>query len=615
MPLLVADDLEDQGNFSISMDGVLTFKSPPDFETMMGGTDNDSNTYKLVVVSSDDAPGAETVDTPIRVAYHKVTVTVTDVDEDGTVSLSGLQPQVDVPLNNNGTPADTADDAIATLKDQDASTTQINAAKWKWEQSSAINGPWTLISGETSPSYTPTADVAGMYVRLTATYNDKHGDDKTAMATSVHAVRAVPSGTNSAPTFNNVGREVDENSPPGTNVGKPVKADDAPDDVLTYTLTGSDDDEWYDIDPATGQIMVAARTVLNRESDATGLPGGATDTVTVTATDPSGEATAPAATVTITVKDVNEAPVVNGGPTTIETPENEAIDVDSTPDEVTSPTYLVTDPETTTPTNFEWSVTGPDAGDFNIGNQTGGTPGQLTFKENPDFENSADADRDNVYEVTVKVTDNGTPKMSATRDVMITVTNANDPGMIKLSSVQPKVGIPFIATLTDEDGVVMESVKWQWYDDDPDSITPGTLDSDADTHVIANAKSATYTPKAADAADDVILHVWATYTDSSGSTSATNMADNTVVVNLDNQAPQFRAGGESTGKVITSDTRTIAEDIAAVSTDDDASDVATDNIGAAVTAVDPNPADIAATLTYTLGGTDASNFRVRQTVR
>ena len=37
----------------------------------------------------------------------------------------------------------------------------------------------------------------------------------------------------------------------------------------------------------------------------------------------------------------------------------------------------------------------------------------------------------------------GTPKMTATRDVVITVTNANDDGEVTLSSVQPKVGIDF----------------------------------------------------------------------------------------------------------------------------------------------------------------------------
>ena len=65
--------------------------------------------------------------------------------------------------------------------------------------------------------------------------------------------------------------------------------------------------------------------------------------------------------------------------------------------------------------------------------------------------------------------------------------------------MQPKVGIPFTATLSDEDGVVGD-VKWQWYNDvDRSTATPPTnLTDDA---AIAKAKSDTYTPKRADAAD------------------------------------------------------------------------------------------------------------------
>ena len=64
-----------------------------------------------------------------------------------------------------------------------------------------MSGPWTLISGATTASYMPAADVVGMYLRATATYDDRHGDDKTAMAVSANAVRAEPSGTNSDPIF------------------------------------------------------------------------------------------------------------------------------------------------------------------------------------------------------------------------------------------------------------------------------------------------------------------------------------------------------------------------------------------------------------------------------
>ena len=64
-----------------------------------------------------------------------------------------------------------------------------------------MDGPWSVIVGATDPkaSLHPVADVVDKYLRATVTYTDEHGDDKTAMAVSAHAVRAVPSGTNSAP--------------------------------------------------------------------------------------------------------------------------------------------------------------------------------------------------------------------------------------------------------------------------------------------------------------------------------------------------------------------------------------------------------------------------------
>ena len=104
-----------------------------------------------------------------------------------------------------------------------------------WALDSDIPAPVPIPPSPLAPSkrvihYGPAKDTAGKYLRATVTYTDEHGDDKTAMAVSAHAVRAVPAGGNAAPKFpdaNNWNRatakpEVNENSPPGTNVGKPV---------------------------------------------------------------------------------------------------------------------------------------------------------------------------------------------------------------------------------------------------------------------------------------------------------------------------------------------------------------------------------------------------------
>ena len=111
--------------------GVLQFVNSPDFEDPKDvvGTDTatpdataNDNIYNVVIraiasrASGDTGP-AETVDTP-------VTVTVTDVDEDGEVVISLLQPEVAIPIT-------------ASLTDSDGGVT-VNT--WKWEVSESRAG-------------------------------------------------------------------------------------------------------------------------------------------------------------------------------------------------------------------------------------------------------------------------------------------------------------------------------------------------------------------------------------------------------------------------------------------------------------------------------------------
>ena len=128
-------DVVDADEFTISSDGALSFTLPPDFE--MPDDSDDNNEYKVVVVASDDAMGV----TGRQMTYHKVIVTVTDVDEDGSISLSAQQPQVSV-------------DLTATLIDQDDTdadtANELPNTKWKWEQGTSANGPWTVIVDATT---------------------------------------------------------------------------------------------------------------------------------------------------------------------------------------------------------------------------------------------------------------------------------------------------------------------------------------------------------------------------------------------------------------------------------------------------------------------------------
>ena len=527
--------------------------------------------------------------------YKGVTVNVTDVDDPGVVSLSAQQGQVNVALT-------------ARLTDDDATSDQIDDAKWKWEHSSTENGPWTEILTTTGVGYTPLG-VEDKYLRVTATYTDGHDSDKSEQVVSAHAVRAAPPN-NAPPVFSDeddgtpgaieVGRKVDENSPPGTNVGKPVTANDSAGDVLTYTFGTGNDEGSYRIDAATGQITVGPRTALDRE----GTPPNPDDTVEVIATDPSGSP-APQ-NVTITINNVNEAPVITMGVTRAPVDENTAIT------EAVS-TYTATDVDQTG--EVTWSVSGTDAADFEISNAAE-TRGQLTFKKDPpNFEKPVDSNGDNVYMVTVVATDAGVDdknKMTAERAVVVTVKNLVEGGTVSLSSVQPKIGFPLTASVTDLDGGVM-GTTWKWERDNGTEASPTedcTNASDWEDAVDGmGAKTATYTPDAKD--EGKCLRATATYTDGKDMDDAMGVSANAVVKDEANRPPRFRAGGAdddadtdaNTGETAMSAKRSIAEN-GTPDTTTPADNPA--NVGMPVEADDPNDD----TLTYSLSGTDAGSFDI-----
>ena len=132
-----------------------------------------------------------------------------------------------------------------------------------------------------------------------------------------------------------------------------------------------------------------------------------------------------------------------------------------TPNIVIVSTYTATDDEDVNDLPMKplkWSLSGADSSKFNISNEAD-TRGQLAFKASPDYETPASADRDNIYEVTVTVTDSAGNTDS--RNVTVRVTNENEPGTVTLSSLQPEVGVDLTAKLTDPDGGIT-GLTWQW---------------------------------------------------------------------------------------------------------------------------------------------------------
>ena len=144
----------------------------------------------------------------------------------------------------------------------------------------------------------------GKYLRVTITYTDRLGPDKTASAASANPVQAAPD-SNVAPVFSTdtAQRSIPENTPAGRNIGERVTATDNDNDTLTYSLGGTNAAS-FDIVPGTGQLQTEGALDFETKS---------TYTVTVTARDPSSETDT--ITVTINVTDVNESPEFDDGAT------------------------------------------------------------------------------------------------------------------------------------------------------------------------------------------------------------------------------------------------------------------------------------------------------------
>ena len=453
---IAAADAADAEHFMIDdEDGMLKFSSPPDFENPSGENATE-NTYKVVVVACDvplvaDAcpasPGGEA-------GYHKVTVEVTNVNEPGKVTL--------VTSTDNGTPQYLVGAMLtATASDGDITNTtqtfvadvtgEVSGVTWRWYRGG------TEITGADAQgnTYTLLAADTNNRIRVVVTYQvDGNTRQESASLTTDYPVLAVRIGVH-ALEFDpaEVSRTISEGAK-GRNVGAPVTAT-GNHGTVRYSLDAGDDAERFKIDDKTGQITT--NVVLDYEG---GAPATADDagscarassgspdrecTVTVMATDSTGESTSTTApnfhaTVTIMITDVDEKPDFStAGAQTVSVPENSTAlfgpDAEGYSDDaVGAVTYTAMDPEGLT---VNYSLAGPDASKFQISD----SPPVLSFVSGPDFEAKASADRDNVYEVTVRASVGGD---TGERMVKVTVGNVDEAPEI----IQGGLGISGMASV------------------------------------------------------------------------------------------------------------------------------------------------------------------------
>ena len=291
-------------------------------------------------------------------------------------------------------------------------------------------------------TYTLVQADANNRIRVVVTYQvDGNTNQESASRTTDYPVLAVRIGATSELEFDpkTVSRTISEGDK-GRNVGAPVTATGNHGTIRYSLATGAaTTPKGSKIDEKTGQITTDMDLDYEGVNPATAGPpvvigscagaNGSTPvrecTVTVTArpTPPAllDRPELPIATVTIKITDVDEKPAFSTGAKTVSVPENStalfgAEDDGYTIDAVADVTYTAMDPEGRT---VSYSLAGPDASKF----QLSGSPPVLSFVSGPDFEAKASADRDNVYEVTVRASAGGD---TGERMVRVTVSNVDE---------------------------------------------------------------------------------------------------------------------------------------------------------------------------------------------
>ena len=220
---------DDATFFSVARSsGQLFTESPLDYEI--------KNRYSMLLKVSDPTNASDAIN---------VTVLLTNLDEEGTVTLSTPQPYVDNHL-------------VASLDDPDG---EVSGVTWSWE-SSLDKSIWDLIDGADSDTYMPVGSDVGRYLRATVlSYTDAEGTGKNTQVVSLNPVQKLRHNhTPRFPATETGLRQVTMNVPVGTRVGAPCAAIDDQSHTLTYSLEG-EDAGFFDIDETTGQL--ATRRLLD----------------------------------------------------------------------------------------------------------------------------------------------------------------------------------------------------------------------------------------------------------------------------------------------------------------------------------------------------------------
>ena len=401
----------DADDFNIdSSSGALSFAEAPDFEIP---TDADGdNTYQLSLEASD---GTNTSSQALTISVSNVNeaptitsaTTASLAENDDGFSYTIIASDVDADDTHTYSIVGGADKALLILDGAELSF--VSAPDYETPPASGDNTYEVELRA---------TDAAGLYGELKLSITVDNVDEQ--------------------PTFTSAASvEVDENTATASIVYTATASDPEGASLSYQIVAGSDVGAFQQITSAgnQGKIQFAASPDFESPADADGDNAyELTISVSDDSTDPITQA------ITIVVTDVNEAPTITSTETGFTVSENTTSSIH---------TVTATDPENTT---LNYSLSGTDADDFNIS-----TSGALSFASAPDFEAPTDADTDNVYSVTLEVSD-GTN--TDTQDLTIMVTGVDEAPTITNAATsvlftENATGTVFDASATDPENATL----------------------------------------------------------------------------------------------------------------------------------------------------------------
>jgi Ca2+-binding RTX toxin-like protein len=381
--------------------GAVSFRKAPDFETAADAGGN--NVYDLVVKVSDG----------LLVDTQALAIAVTNANEAPTFTSGGGLPNAAASIKEN---------TKAVMKvagsDVDAGSTLsysiAGGADAALFQVDAVTG---ALSFKAAPDFdAPTDRAKDNVYDVVVQVSDGFLTDRQSIAVAVTNVNEAPSIT-SAGGRGKAQLTMIENA---TDVAVATVLDPDQDDTLTFAIAGGADAALFTIDPISGQLRFKSAPNFEAPSDA-----GANNIydVTIQVSDGTLKDTQALA---VKVTNFNEAPVIrsNGGG------QNAALVISENVSAAT--TIKAQDPDARA--KLVYTIAGgADAALFQID----ATSGALSFKAGPNYEAPADGGNDNVYKVTVQVSDG---RLSDTQNLSITVKDVRNETLTGRASADTLVG-------------------------------------------------------------------------------------------------------------------------------------------------------------------------------